>query len=460
MNGVKFIQGAVFVFCVLFVSPVSGAALDFTAFRLGSELPLVLVIGGIQGDEPGGFSAASLLATRYEIQEGSLKVVPNLNFPSIINRSRGLYGDMNRKFAALEQTDPEYETVRRIQELITHPEVGLVLNLHDGSGFYRPQTIDKLKNPKRWGQSIIIDQEDMDSPFLGNLGELARQVAQDVNQKLIKPEHALHIRNTNTAQGDREMEKSLSWYAVRNGKSAFGLEASKELTVAERAYYHLSMVEHFLRLAGVKFSRDFELSPSGIEKALAENLGVTFAENRVFLPLENVRQTINFLPLPPDCANRAIPSKPIMAVLPCREKPEKLCVHYGNRTIALIQPEWREITDELDALRVIVDGEKKLAPFGQMLDVEKTVKILPERGVRVNAIGYEGKHEDESGRILRKDDFQKRHSIDRAGNIYRIEAYKGKKFAGMFLLRFGGKPALAANPLQPAVRGPENELGY
>ena len=96
--------------------------------------PVVLVVGGIQGDEPGGFSAATLLTTHYTIQKGVLWVVPNLNFPSIIKRSRGLHGDMNRKFAKLDNSDPEFGTVRRIQELISHPRVGLVLNLHDGSG--------------------------------------------------------------------------------------------------------------------------------------------------------------------------------------------------------------------------------------------------------------------------------------------------------------------------------------
>lgn len=464
LNGVCFYRYAVFLFYALFCfflgSAVAEPALDFSVIRLGTGSPAVLVVGGIQGDEPGGFSAASLLATRYELHTGSLWVVPNLNFPSIIRRSRGLHGDMNRKFAALEKTDPEYATVRRIQELITNSEVGLVLNLHDGSGFYRAEEIDKLRNPRRWGQSIIIDQERMDNSDLGNLGEMARTVASAVNQKLVDSGHALQIRNTNTALGDREMEKSLSWYAVRNGKSAFGLEASKELSVAERAYYHLGMVEKFLELAGIEFTRDFELTPRGVEKALAENLGVSFAGNRIFLPLENARSTINFLPLPPGGAGKAIPSKPIMAVLPCREDPEKLCVHYGNRMIALIKPEWREVTDELDALWAIVDGEKKLAPFGQMLDVGKSVVILPREGFRVNAIGYGNSKADEAGRLLKRSDFEKRYSIDRAGSIFRVEVYKDSKFAGMFLLRFGGRPALAATVHQPDDKGPESTFGF
>ena len=96
--------------CLLAATPVLAAeefSLDFTTIRLGDDaqgaivqtaqtdtgtlpaeanparLPVVLVVGGIQGDEPGGFSAATLLTTHYTIQKGVLWVVPNLNFPSI-----------------------------------------------------------------------------------------------------------------------------------------------------------------------------------------------------------------------------------------------------------------------------------------------------------------------------------------------------------------------------------------
>jgi hypothetical protein len=65
---------------------------------------------------------------------------------------------MNRKFLRLDKNDPEYVTVSRIQELIRHPNVKLVLNLHDGSGFFRPHYEDALRNPRRWGQCVIIDQ--------------------------------------------------------------------------------------------------------------------------------------------------------------------------------------------------------------------------------------------------------------------------------------------------------------
>jgi hypothetical protein len=135
--------------------------LDFTLHKLESGQPgaTLLVVGGIQGDEPGGFNAASLLVTNYKIRKGSVWVVPNLNFISIIKRTRGVHGDLNRKFASIKHTDPELDTIEKIKAIILNDQVDVILNLHDGSGFYRPYYIDRMHNPRRWGQSIIIDQE-------------------------------------------------------------------------------------------------------------------------------------------------------------------------------------------------------------------------------------------------------------------------------------------------------------
>jgi len=100
-------------------------ALEFSLHKNEGQLPgpTVLIVGGIQGDEPGGFNAASLLATHYRIERGRLWVVPNLNFDSIVRRSRGLNGDMNRKFPEISPQDPDYPAVERIKQIIIDKNV-------------------------------------------------------------------------------------------------------------------------------------------------------------------------------------------------------------------------------------------------------------------------------------------------------------------------------------------------
>ena len=110
------------ILSLLFVSNLSAnKTLNFNLIKKGiDDNNTLLIVGGIQGDEPGGFISASLIATHYEITKGSVWVVPNLNFYSIIKRHRGPYGDMNRKFANLSKRDPEYKTVERIKRYITN----------------------------------------------------------------------------------------------------------------------------------------------------------------------------------------------------------------------------------------------------------------------------------------------------------------------------------------------------
>ena len=142
----------------------------------GKEGHTLLIVGGIHGDEPGAYFAPMLLAKHYKIESGNVWVVPNLNFDSIVKNSRGAYGDMNRKFAKIESKDKDFEIITDIKKLLLTPKVDLILNLHDGKGFYREQTINKDVNPKAWGQATVIDQQQISGAKFGNLADIAKKV--------------------------------------------------------------------------------------------------------------------------------------------------------------------------------------------------------------------------------------------------------------------------------------------
>ncbi len=441
-----------------FALPAQAARLDFDVFRMGKGSPVVLVVAGIQGDEPGGFSAASLLATRYNILDGTVIVVPNLNFPSIILRSRGPSGDMNRKFATLDPDDPDFATVRRIQSMITSPEVQLILNLHDGSGFYRPNRESSMRNPDRWGQCVIIDQSELlHSPF-GQLEFLAGAVTDSVNHRLLDKEHAFHVKNTRTGEGNLEMSKTLTWFSINRGKAAFGLEVSKDFNVGPRAYYHLLMIESFFRTVGIDFERTFPLSPQGVENALGQAAWVAFADRRIVLPLNDIRrQQAGTLPLPRGSLSVDVPN-PIMAVT---TDSDKVHVHYGNNTLTTFTPQWVEPDLALEAMPVIVDGVRRTVRFGELVTVRETFQVEAVPGYRVNAIGADLSPSDESGLRIGLKDFMPRYSLDNSGSTYRVETYRESRFAGMFLVRFSkALSATAPAALSPAVSRPESLLGW
>lgn len=406
--------------------------LDFTVFRKGVGGPGVLVFGGIQGDEPGGFSAASLLATHYDIVKGTLIVAPNLNFPSIVDRSRGTCGDMNRKFAEIPPQDPQYSQVLRVQQLIRQPEIGLILNLHDGSGFYHPENKGALRNPRRWGQSVIIDKAV--GPDGIDLAAMAATTASAANSALLRADHHIGVRNTRTDEGNVEMAKTLTWFAVRNGKPAFGLEASKELGVAERTYYHLRMVEAFLAQAGIEFTRRFPLTTNGIAKALSENARYALLDPQTILPLQNIRPHLaGVLPLTRPAGH--VSTSPLLAVTATAN--DRIQIHYGNRLLTQSAVSWHEADASLDQLAVTIDGEPRTVRFGEVVPVRTAFNVAPLPGYRINAIGATAHASDESGITLTPGHFQTAYSIDRSGQFYRVETYRDDRLVGMFVVAFG-----------------------
>lgn len=253
--------------------------------------PTLLIIAGIQGDEPGGFNAASIFIKHYKITHGSVWVVPNLNQHSILRNHRGIFGDMNRKFALLSPNDPERRTIERIKALILSPNIARILHLHDGSGFYRESYISPLLNPHRWGNCSIIDQDTLFKD--GDLSATIRSVVENINENLLSEVHRYRVKNT---KGDTEQTKSLTFFATMNKKMAFANEASKTLPLRERVYYHLLAIEGMMGDMGIGFERDFEMRDlAGLLDYEDANLVV---ENAIELPLFDLRAELNFFPIP------------------------------------------------------------------------------------------------------------------------------------------------------------------
>jgi len=408
---------------------------DFDLIKKGqSNDNTLLIVGGIQGDEPGGFMAASLISTHYTIQKGSVWVIPNLNFYSIIKRSRGPFGDMNRKFAKLSHNDPDYDSVNRIKEYISDENVKLVLNLHDGSGFYRKNYVDKMHSPYRWGQSSIIDQSNLDIDMYGNLEEISQRICEHVNNNLIKQEDSYLVHNTKTRMGDKEMEKTLTYFAINNGKAAFGNEASKSLPVHERAYYHLLALEEYMRVMGIEFTREFELTPRNVRNALDNDIYISFYDDKIKLPLSQIRNYLKYFPVKKDGSLEFTPSNPLTTVI---KKGNTYTVHYGNRRMVKLKADYLDMENEDANIKMSIDGNEKDVEFGSIINAVNKFSVSAKTKYRVNVIGYKNKKQrNESGLLIKKQQIAKRYSIDKKGKIYRVEFYKKKKFAGMILVNF------------------------
>ncbi|MFC1537919.1 M14/M99 family metallopeptidase [Candidatus Latescibacterota bacterium] len=207
----------------------------------------MMIIGGIQGDEPGGYLAADLYADIL-LEKGNLIVVPRANFNSIIRNMRGVNGDMNRKFSSNENEkyDRDDNIVEVLQNLIMKSDV--LLNLHDGSGFYHPEYISDMKNPMRYGQSIIADASfyKKENGDIIDLEGTAKRIIESVNRNIKNPEHHFKFNNHDTISENtkhEEQRKSATFFALTESEiPAFGIETSKNIPHAETKVRYQSLV--------------------------------------------------------------------------------------------------------------------------------------------------------------------------------------------------------------------------
>lgn len=403
------------------------------------KAPHLLLLAGIQGDEPGGFNATNLFLMHYSVLKGLVEVVPVLNKPSMLRNHRGLYGDMNRKFAVLDKNDPEYPTIQEIKSLIAKPNIDAILHLHDGGGYYRPVYVDAMLNPKRWGNCFIIDQDEVKGAKFPNLLAFANNTIESINAHLLHPIEKYHLKNTRTAQGDTEMQKALTFYAINQKKSAFANEASKELPLASRVFYHLQAIEGLLNQLNIPFKRDFELNPNSVHALINDKSLWAKISSLPKMPLFNLRPKLNHFPLPHNTKIPQIPIESNAYIVGLVKNKQEVFLKYGNKLMTRLSPFYIEFDHSLEEVKMQIDNKDQMVKIGSVVEVKESFYIHAMDNIRANVIGFSVSNEskpNEMGYTIRFKDFQKRFSLDKQERIYRIEFYKNNAFSGMILVKF------------------------
>lgn len=230
---------------------------ELHVYRIKGSIPgkTLLIIGGIQGDEPGGFLAADFYA-EFMLEKGNLIVVPRANFPSILKQERKINQDMNRKFSDDNIFNYETKVVNVLKTLIC--ESDCFLNLHEGSGIYSPVWENEMKNPKRYGQSLIADDSILETSKTGervNLEAMAAAVISQINKNITNEEHLFHFNNHKTSDPTslhKEQLKSATYYAHTNCRvPAFGVESAKFLPLEQKVRQHIYAINAFMDILDI-----------------------------------------------------------------------------------------------------------------------------------------------------------------------------------------------------------------
>ncbi|ADN08920.1 M99 family carboxypeptidase catalytic domain-containing protein [Sulfurimonas autotrophica] len=426
----------VFKICIaLILSSVLSANINLIKKENSDSNTTLLVIGGIHGNEPGGYFAPEILATHYTIKSKNLWIIPTLNKASIIANKRGIHGDMNRKFNHIKNNDKDKKIVEEIKKIILLPNISLILNLHDGHGFYRKKSEGNIYNPDAWGQTCVIDQCKLlrAQPF-GDLNGIALTVKDNINKKLLKKHHSFNVKNTNTKNEDIQMQQSLTYFAVKHSKPAFAIETSKNLSsLAQKVFYQLVAIEEYMKIMDIDYTRDFNLNIEEISKII-KNYGTLVINHNFLLNLNNIKKSLSYIPIESK-SNEFYFSNPLGEV---KKKRGRYLVYIGNKLVTTLRPQYFKMSKNCqNKFKFVVDGKEVSLPKASEFYVNDDFKVIKAKNYRVNVIGYYKKGtSDESLIDISLNNLNKKYSIDNTNKTYRIEIYDNDEFCSMLLVHF------------------------
>jgi predicted deacylase/glutamine amidotransferase-like uncharacterized protein len=205
----------------------------------GRPGPVVMLVGGMHGNEPAGYRAAEQIR-HWPTSRGVLVVVPALNVPGLEASTRNMPGienedhrNANRNFPKTDAPDVAFTPpCIGLWELTRWVRPDWCVDLHEGYDFH-------ISNPDSVGSSVIHFAEDT--------GELAASCLEAVNATVTDPDRRLVPLGRGSVNG--------SWLRAchdRLGADTFCFETTyKDQPISTRTRQHRVMTNEVLRAIGM-----------------------------------------------------------------------------------------------------------------------------------------------------------------------------------------------------------------
>jgi hypothetical protein len=157
-------------------------------FGSGRPGPIVLALGGVHGNEPGGWLAAERVVDTIRPATGALLVIPRANriAVSILERTTTDLGDLNRLYPGDPDGLPMARMAWEIMETIRAYRVNVLVDMHESWAFYR----DRPQNGTAYlGQTLATFQT---PPAI----DLVRGVVESMNKRVRSPWEEFFYRDS------------------------------------------------------------------------------------------------------------------------------------------------------------------------------------------------------------------------------------------------------------------------
>lgn len=225
-------------------------------FGTGIAGEIVMVLGGVHGNEPGGWLAAEEIAARVRPAAGGLLVIPRANrvATNLFERTTDAMGDLNRSYPGDPAGKPMQVMAAEIIKALRDFHVNVVLDLHESWAFYNNRT---QSGTAYLGQTVTTYPAE---PGI----TLARTIVEQVNTRIQAPVEELFFRDrtfggpngatattpVNPATGGGG-SSSLGLPRWLPGLSAILFEMGQQQPLERRVALHVDVVREAMRLLSI-----------------------------------------------------------------------------------------------------------------------------------------------------------------------------------------------------------------
>lgn len=194
--------------------------------------PVVMIVGGVHGNEPAGSRAAEQIR-HWKIARGKLIVIPRANRPALQNRTRRMpclprdCNDLNRNFPKANGETPRCTLSTGLWALVCSHRPDWLLDLHEGDDFTQ-------MNKQSVGSSIIAARSN-------KARKKAHRMLEALNDTIEKPEKKFVLKSP-----------PVGGSLARAAAECLGIESiilettMKDQALSLRARQHRIMVHRFL----------------------------------------------------------------------------------------------------------------------------------------------------------------------------------------------------------------------
>lgn len=227
--------------------PVGSSGITFFKVTSTNPGPIVLVTGGIHGNEPAGFRAA-LQIRNWRIGKGTLVVIPEINRLGLAANTRWLpkhrnnkkIRDLNRNFPTKERMTPRTEIAKAVWKFTDNLKPDYAIDLHEGFAVHKV-------NPKSVGSSVITYRSNR---------ALGEKLVRAVNQEVPKPKHFSLLAGSGPVKGSL----ASACHQQLGSKSFIFETTSTKQDLSVRVRQHRILVSTLFQEIGVQNAQSKDLT--------------------------------------------------------------------------------------------------------------------------------------------------------------------------------------------------------